>query len=66
VRHLQRAVELSPTLPSHQVELGFALLADGQRDAARATFERALALPIREKYDSEARARATAALQKLR
>ena len=66
VRHLQRAVELSPTLPSHRVELGFALLADDQRAAAKAAFEQALALPIREKYDTEARHRATEALQKLR
>ncbi|MEO6005582.1 MAG: hypothetical protein ABIZ04_02150 [Opitutus sp.] len=66
VRHLQRAVELSPTLPSHRVELGFALLADGQREVAKVTFEQALALPIREKYDSEARQRATEALQKMR
>jgi len=66
VRRLQRAVELSPTLPSHRVELGFALLADGERAAAKTAFEQALALPIREKYDTEARRRATEALQKLR
>lgn len=66
VRHLRRAVELSPTLPAHHVELGFALLADGQREAARAEFEKALALPMQEKYDTEARRRATDALQKLR
>lgn len=66
VRHLRRAVELSPTLPAHHVELGFALLADGQREAARTEFEKALALPMQEKYDTEARHRATDALQKLR
>ncbi|MEO7600279.1 MAG: hypothetical protein ABIV50_15200 [Opitutus sp.] len=66
VRHLERAVELSPNLPSHRVELGFALLADGQKDAARASFKQALELPPREKYDTEARQRATAALAKLR
>lgn len=66
VRLLTRATELAPQLPSHRVELGFALLADGQRDAAKKTFEQALALPQREKYDDEARRRARAALEKLR
>lgn len=66
VRHLTRATELAPQLPSHRVELGFALLADGQRDLAEKTFEQALALPKCEKYDDEARARARAALEKLR
>ena len=66
VRQLQRAAELSPQLPAHRVELGFALLADGQRDAARQAFEQALAMPKREKYDDEARRRAREALAKLR
>ncbi len=66
VRLLRRATELSPQLPSHHVELGFALLADGQRDAAKSAFEQALALPKQEKYDDEARARARAALEKIR
>lgn len=66
VRLLTRATELSPQLPAHRVELGFALLADGQREAAKTTFTQALALPLREKYDEEAWARARAALEKLR
>lgn len=66
VRHLQRAVALSPTLPAHQIELGLALLADGQRDAARTTLEHALTMPTKEKHDVESRARATEALKKLR
>jgi len=45
------------------VELGLALLADGQRDAARATLTHALTLPKTEKYDAEAFARARAALK---
>ena len=65
VRFLQRATELSPQLPSHRVELGFALLADAQRDAAKKTFEQALAMPQREKYDGEAWSRARAALEKI-
>lgn len=66
VRHLKRAVEISPQLPSHRVEYAFALLADGQRDAAKKSFEQALAMPQREKYDEEARARAREALAKLK
>ena len=66
VRQLRRATELAPEISSHRVELGFALLADGQRDAARQAFEQALAMPRREKYDEEAWARARAALAKLK
>lgn len=66
VRQLTRATEISPQLPSHRVELGFALLADGQRAAARRTFEEALAMPKREKYDDEAFRRAREALEKLK
>jgi tetratricopeptide (TPR) repeat protein len=65
VRHLRRAVELEPKLPAHHAELGFALLADGQRGAARQEFEQALALPTCEKYDNEARRRVREALAKL-
>jgi tetratricopeptide (TPR) repeat protein len=66
VRQLKRATELSPQLPAHRVELGFALLADGQRAAAQQAFEQALAMPQREKYDEEAWQRAREALAKLR
>jgi tetratricopeptide (TPR) repeat protein len=62
VHQLRRAVELEPSLPAHRVELGFALLADGQRAAAHAAFREALALPRKEKYDDEAWKRARAAL----
>ena len=66
VRQLRRAVELAPEVPAHRVELGFALLADGQRDAARQTFEQALAMPMHEKYDDRAFQRAREALKSLR
>ena len=66
VRQLRRATELSPQLPSHRVELGFALLADGRRDAAKREFEQALALPPREKYDPASKRRARDALEKLK
>ncbi len=65
VRQLQRAVEISPHRPAHRVELGFALLADGRRDAARRTFEEALAMPQVEKYDTESFRRAREALADL-
>lgn len=66
VKHLRRAVELMPQLPAHRVELGLALLADGQRDAAKRELEHALTMPKREKYDEESWRRARAALAKLR
>jgi tetratricopeptide (TPR) repeat protein len=62
VRQLQRATELSPHLPAHRVELGFAL----QRAAARQTFEQALAMPQVEKYDAESFRRAREALADLK
>lgn len=66
VRLLQRAAELAPHLPAHRVELGFALLANRQRDAAKFAFEQALTMPQREKYDEEARQRARSTLEKFR
>jgi tetratricopeptide (TPR) repeat protein len=66
VKHLRRAVELSPELPAHHVELGLALLADGQREAAQKELEHALAMPKREKYDEESWRRAREALAKLK
>ena len=66
VRFLQRAAELAPHLPAHRVELGFALLANRQRDAAKLAFEQTLAMPQREKYDEEARQRARSTLEKFR
>jgi len=66
IRHLQRAVELSPHLLSHRVELGFALLADGQQNAAREMFEQALKMRVQEKHETEALTRAREALAKLK
>lgn len=62
IRHLQRAVELEPDSPSHRVELGFTLLADGQTSAAQHTFADALTLPPKERHDVAALTRARAAL----
>ena len=64
VQHLRRAVALNPQNPSHHAELGFALRADGQADAAQQAFARALELPSREKHDLESQARVRAALNR--
>ena len=66
VKELRRAVELAPTVPAHRVELGLALLADGQSVTAREILVQAVAMPTQEKYDDEAFVRARAALAKLR
>lgn len=65
VEFLQKAVALDPENPAHHVELGFALLADGQPDQARRAWQRGLELPPQEKHDPIAQARARAALAKL-
>ena len=65
IRHLQRAVELEPDSPSHRVELGFVLLADGQTAAAQRTLAEALAIPPKERHDTAALRRARTALHSL-
>ena len=66
VKHLRRAVELDPAMPSHHAELGRALLADGQREAAEHELKLALSLPRKLKYDDEAKRRASEALETLK
>jgi len=66
VKHLQRAVELAPEIPAHHVELGLALLADGQREAGERELKKAIELPRKLKYDDEAKHRAREALEKLK
>ncbi len=65
VKQLSLAIQLEPTELAHQLELGFALAADGQNEKARAQFEKGLAFPSREKHDESAKQRARAALAKL-
>jgi tetratricopeptide (TPR) repeat protein len=65
VRHLQRAVDLEPNELAHQLELGFALAADGQKEKARTQWDKGLALPSREKHDDLAKTRARTALSSL-
>lgn len=65
VRHLERAVALEPAQLQHRLELGFAYLAHGEREEARAAFEAGLKMPSLEKHDEPAKLRARAALAKL-
>jgi tetratricopeptide (TPR) repeat protein len=66
VADLKKAMELSPDTVAHQLELGFAYLACGKKAEARAQFEQGLARPSHEKYDEEEKAKARAALEKLK
>ncbi len=62
---LQRAVALEPGALSHRIDLGFAYLAEGQKEKARSCFERGLTMPSVEKHDETDKARARAALKSL-
>lgn len=66
VKHLRRAIELAPTMPSHHVELGLALIADGQRDAGLRELKQGLEMPRKMKYDDEAKRRGREALGTLK
>lgn len=66
VKHLRRAVELAPDIPAHRVELGLALIADGQRAEGERELKKAVAMPRKLKYDDEAKRRAHEALEKLK
>jgi len=65
IAQLEKAVALAPTRVPHLLELGFAYLAAGRKDEARANFNRGLALPSVELYDESAKARARSALAKI-
>jgi tetratricopeptide (TPR) repeat protein len=65
VRLLEKAIALEPDELAHRLELGFALLADGQARAAEAAFRAGLAMPSRAKHDDAAKIRARAALARL-
>ena len=65
IRYLKRAVELEPRDPAHVIELGFAYRAAGDKEAARAEFEKGLALTGQENFDAEAQGRARTALADL-
>ena len=66
VKHLRRAVELAPEIPAHHVELGRALLADGQDEAGIRELRLALTMPQKMKYDNEAKRRAQESLAQVK
>ena len=61
----EKAVALNPARLANQAELGRTLAALGRKDEARATLEKALGMPAREKDDDETKTRARAALEAL-
>lgn len=61
----QKAVAIDPAQVLHHVELGRAYLALGEKDKARAEFQKALALPSKVKDDESAKQRARLALEHL-
>lgn len=65
VNHLRRATELEPDEMNHWVDLGSAYAATGDKPAARAAWQKALAMPNRGKHDPAARKRAEDALAAL-
>lgn len=62
VIHLEKSVELAPTVVSHHVELGFALRAVGRNDEARKHFEKGLQLTSLDIHDEACKERARTAL----
>ncbi len=62
IRHLEKAVELSPSIAAHHVELGFAYAAAGRQADAVREWRAGLALPVREIHDEDAHRRAREAL----
>jgi len=65
VKNFKKAIELAPQRVSHHVELGRTYAALGQKDLARASINKGLALPNREKDDGDTKQRGRAALAKL-
>ncbi len=65
IKHLQRATELDPGELNHWLELGFAYLAAGQPEKARAQWTRGLGMPSRGVHDEPAKQRAREGLAKL-
>jgi Flp pilus assembly protein TadD len=62
---LQHAVALDPQNPDHQIDLGFACLANDQPQQAQAAFTAGLALPSTQKQDAAIKHRARAALAEI-
>lgn len=64
-KSFKMAISLSPQRVAHHVEIGRTYAAMGQSDLARASLQRGIELPSREKDDPESKQRARAALEKL-
>lgn len=65
VKNFKKAIEIAPQRVAHHIELGRTYAAMGQDDLARASINKGLALPSREKDDADTKARGRAALAKL-
>jgi len=65
VEYLLQAIELAPQRVAHHIELGRVYIAMGQKDLARAEFEKGLALPSLEKDDEVNKTVGRTALDKL-
>ncbi|MBN8711460.1 MAG: hypothetical protein BGO12_10435 [Verrucomicrobia bacterium 61-8] len=65
VEYLEKAVALRPDRVVHQIELGRAYLAIGEKDKARAALEKGLSLPSLAKDDNETKERGRKALSQL-
>lgn len=65
VKNFKKAIELAPQRVAHHVELGRTYAALGQKDLARTSINKGLALPSREKDDEDTKTRGRAALAKL-
>jgi len=65
VKYFKKAIELAPQRVAHHVELGRTYAAKGQTELARASLNKGLSLPNREKDDVETKERGRAAVKKL-
>lgn len=66
IKHLEKAIELNPKVPAHYVELGYAYLANGDKNHAVEQWKRSLEIPSLEKHDESSKARARAGLQRFK
>ena len=66
LEHFQKAVRMAPDRLAHHVQMGRTYLALGRREEARASLERGLALPDREKDDPYTRGLGQEALKRLK
>lgn len=65
VKNFKKALELNPRRVANHIELGRTYLALGQKDLARASLEKGLTLPNRQRDDEQVKQRAREALKKL-